>query len=227
MRIFSAIAVLALLAATSANAAELSAHFRPFAGNSALRQAGETARPSGEGWTKLCFDVPTGGAGGKESASQNAAAGGGVQACYTYAVLRDPPTQIFMGIYGVLQIQPAGKSFLIALLPLYSAMPPTPGYIQLDGTERIQLSYFERTTCDQSGCWARAVIPALLLDRMKNAKTISFGAVDVTGRDRSVPLPCCAFAAAFDGTAVPDEAKDDTQRKIQEALFRRFMDFVR
>ena len=227
MRIFSAIAVLALLAATSANAAGLPTHFRDFAKNSAAVLAGEAARPNGEGWKKLCFDAPAGGAGGKESASQNAAAGGGVQACYTYAVVRDPPTQIFIGIYGVLQIQPAGKSFLIALLPLYSAMPPTPGYIQLDGTEQIQLSYFEHTTCDQSGCYARAEIPAPLLDRMKNAKAISFGAVDVTGRDRAVPLPCCAFAAAFDGTAVPAEAKDDMQRQIQEALFRRFADFTR
>ena len=57
MRIFSAIAVLALLAATSANAAGLPTHFRDFAKNSAAVLAGEAARPNGEGWKKLCFDA--------------------------------------------------------------------------------------------------------------------------------------------------------------------------
>ncbi|MGO9485012.1 MAG: hypothetical protein ACLPX9_10575 [Rhodomicrobium sp.] len=230
MNIFGAIAVLVLLSACGANAAGLPAHFSAPAKDRAFVQAGDAVSPSGEGWAKLCFDVPAGEAGDKESASQLAEVKGGVEACYTYVELREHVVHALWGLVGVLQIQPAGRSFLIAFLPGGSALPPDPGYILLDGTERIQLTYFAihpadlpHSPCDLMGCYAKTPMTPALLDRTKSAKAISFAA---WGQEPSFPLPCCGFKAAFDNAPVPAEAQDETQRIIQEFIRQRFAAFM-
>ncbi len=213
MKLFSSVVILASLMACSV-AVE----------TSAFAQAGSAAAGSAEGWTKLCFDVPAGGV--RAGASPRATAKETVTACYTYATIRDAPTQITLGRLGVLQTQPSGRSFLIAFLPLGSVLAP-PMNVRIDGAERIQLGYFLPGTCDQAGCFQRALLPARLLERLRNAKAIAVGGVDVIGRDISIPLPCCGFKAVFDGTPVVVGGKYDEPRYIQETLLRRFADFTR
>jgi len=125
----------------------------------------------------------------------------------------------------VLQIQPSGRSFLIALLPLGSALAQPLG-IEIDGKERIQLGYFLPGTCDIAGCTQKAPMTPARLERMKNARTISIMGIDVTGqRELSLPLPCCRFKAAYDGAA--SEAGTKEELYIKEFLRRRFADFMR
>jgi invasion protein IalB len=222
MRILSAIVVLALLAALDANAAGSPAH------SGAFVQTGDVVPAQGQGWTKLCFNVPVSGEGEKEKAIQQRAIEEAVEACFTYAEVRDAPTQILTAIYGVLQMQSAAGSFLIAFLPLYG-VPGDPGYIQLDDAERIQLGFIRHDGCDGSGCYAMAPMPPALLDWMKGAKAISANSagIDVSGRKGSVSLPCCGFGAALDGAPVAPEAQDEMQREVQKILRRHWADFIR
>jgi invasion protein IalB len=174
-------------------------------------------------WTKFCFRAPDGQAQGVvRSATEDNA-----QACFTYAELRDPATQMLMSIVGVLQVQPSGRSVLIAFLPIGQMLPPDAGSVQLDDTERIQLQYLAREGCDESGCYARAILTPMLLERMKSAKPMSAYGVPRLGQASSLPLPCCEFGAALEGKPASAEARDDLQRKIRKAITRRFADFIR
>jgi invasion protein IalB len=213
MKLFSSVVILTSLLAWSV-----------VGKGSAFAQADSAPAQSNEGWTKLCVDAPAEAA--RERASPRVTAKETVTACYTYATIRDVPTQITVGHLGVLQTQPSGRSFLIAFLPLGSALAPAM-YVQLDGAERIQLGYFLPGTCDQSGCFQRAIMSPALLERLRNAKTIAVGGFDVTGREHSLPLPCCSFKAAFDGAPTPVGDKYDEPRKITETLRRHFADFTR
>jgi invasion protein IalB len=213
MKLFSRVVILASLLAWSV------------AGKgSAVAQAGSATALNNEGWTTVCFDAPAEAV--REGAGPHSTAKETVTACYTYATIRDVPTQITVGHLGVLQTQPSGRSFLIAFLPLGSALAP-PMYVLLDGSERIQLGYFMPGTCDQSACFQRALMSPALLERLRNAKTIAVGGFDVTGREHTLPLPCCGFKAAFDGAPTPVGDKYDEPRKITETLRRRFADFTR
>ena len=180
----------------------------------------------GDDWAKLCFALPGGGLGENSGATQHPRAGESAEACFTYAGVRDAPTQILMAIVGVLQIRPSGRSVLVAFLPL--ALQSDPGHIRLDDSERVQLAYLAHDGCDASGCYGRAEMPPALLDRMKRAKAIALmGVVDVTGRGLPFPLACCGFAAALEGAPVPAEAQDEDQHKLQDTIGRHFADFVR
>lgn len=213
MKLFSSVVILASLMAWSV-----------VCEGSAVAQASPAPGESSEGWTKLCFDLPAGAA--KESVSPRATAKGTLGACYTYATLRDVPTQITVGHVGVLRTQPSGGGYLIALLPLGSALAP-PMYIQLDGAERIQLGYFLPDTCDVAGCFQRALMSPALVERLRNAKAIAAGGIDVMGRELLLPLPCCGFKAALDGAPAVVDDKYDEPRKITKTLLRRFADFTR
>jgi invasion protein IalB len=150
-----------------------------------------------------------------------------VEACYTYAAIRDQPTGILMGIIGVLQAPALDRTLLIALLPLPEGLPPEPGYILFQDGSRIKLSYLRPgNTCDASGCYARAELSASPVDRISTAEALSFGNEDVTGRSLSVALACCGFAKAFAGTPVHANAYDKTQRGIVKTLLRKFLDFI-
>ncbi len=216
--------LLALLAMFTADAAGLANEPKGDAKISSPAQTGEVKQQDAEKWIKLCFSVKS--PDGAAQLTQLATAA--IEACYTYVSIRDQPTNITIGYIGVLQIQALDRNLLVALLPLGSAMPPEPGFIRLDGNTRIKLAYLIPDTCDQAGCHARAELTEDLIDKMKAAKEISFGNLDIfSGRELTIPLSCCSFAQAFDGAPLPIEAKNETQRRMQEALQRRFMDFIR
>jgi invasion protein IalB len=115
---------------------------------------------------------------------------------------------------------------LIAILPVGSALAPIMNVL-LDGTERIQLGYFLPDTCDISTCPQRAPMSSALLERLTNAKAISLRSIDVTGRELSIPLPCCGFKAAFYGAPTPADGKDDELHITTNILRRRVADFMR
>jgi invasion protein IalB len=225
MNVIKLVGLLTLLSAANASAAgpPVAAHslagMRPI-----VLLAGAVEKNA---WTKFCFRVPDRETGGIVRSAGAAGIEDNAQACFTYAELRDPSTQTLMSIFGVLQVQPSGRSVLIAFLPIGQMLPPDPGSIQLDDTERIQLEYLARDACDISGCYVRASLTPMLLDRMKSAKPMSAYGVPHPGHESSLPLPCCEFGAALDGKPTSAEARNDQQRKIQKVISRRFADFVR
>lgn len=230
MRLVYVILMLGMFAAPPAYPAGPTLASERGASSSAMLRSAESTKASG-GWTKLCATVSaagkktTTGRGGPSPASKS------VVTCYTYAEIRDHSGQILMGILGVLEFQPGAKSVLAMLLPLSGALPPDPGYVELDGTERIDLTYLARDGCDQSGCYGRADMTQELRNRMKSAKSVAYGTSIRTGpntkRDGpSFAVPCCGFGIAFDGSPTPVELQNEGQRKILELLRRRLADFI-
>jgi invasion protein IalB len=167
-------------------------------------------------WTKLCFEVPR--------AKERVGISEKLEACFTHAWLRDPPTSITMAAFGVLQA--AEKNVFVALLPLPSALPHEPGFIRLDDGTQIKLAYLAHGACDIRGCYGRAEISETLLERMKSVEGISFGSPFVPGRETSIALPGRGFRTALDGAALPEQAQDEPQRSIREIVRQRFPDFI-
>jgi invasion protein IalB len=197
----------------------------PIAGKA---QAVEGNRGAQNVWSKLCFDAPIGQSNTGSASPAAPAASQTVEACYTYVYMyiRDQPTDIPIGIIGVLHAPALDRILLVALLPLDYLLPSEPGYLVFQDGSRIKLSYLGRDACDHSGCYAKAELSESLLEHIKTAKALSFGNEYVTGRSLSVALACCGFAEAFAGAPVPACAHDEMQRGIVEVLVRRFHEFI-
>ena len=225
MNTFRVFAILALLSASGANAAEQPVPSGRFAKERVVVQITEDELKNLDTWIKLCFDVPNAGTEDKGGPAQKVTGKERAEACYTYSTISDYPETPPASLLGILQTKAPSRNFLIILLPVVPVLPDDLGYLQLDGSERIKVEHLAGGTCDRSGCYLRAEMTQELLDRMKTAKAISLRAPDSTVSP--APLPCCGFGAVLDGAPVPAEAQDETQRKIQEVIRRRFADFTR
>jgi invasion protein IalB len=164
-------------------------------------------------WNKVCFDAPYTQPIAGSGSPKLPAASQTVEACYTYAVIRERHYLDLVYIIGMLHVPALNKSILVDISrrPLGSE----PGYLLFRDGSRIKLSNLEHDTCDHSWCYARAEVSDDLLERIKAAAALSFG-----------PLPCCGFAEAFAGQPVHPSVHDEMQRKIIEFLVRRFHDFI-
>jgi hypothetical protein len=239
MRVFAAAFILALLAVSPAEAIDLRKYFatpanervaEQWSGNSKESWGNSTnlrlADFTHTGWKKLCFDMPDARPEEKGRLGPPNALNEGAEACLTFTELRDRPTDIWFANFGVLQIKPEGRTFAVLLMSLGSALPPDPGRIWLDGAVAAKVEQ-AKDYCNEFGCFGWVEIPHATLDRMKAAREISYVGIDVLGRELAVPLPCCDFAAVFDGAPLPIEAQDEKQHDIPRVLRRRLVDTIR
>ena len=225
MRVIAASAFFALLSVSSACATGLPGRFDGPANKHPLVLAADAEQKDRAGWKKLCFAVPNEGPEKKGRPSQQTAGKASIEACLTFAALRDPPTQILIGTFGVLQMRPAGRSFAVLLLPVSSAYSRELGHIRFDGVEAAKLEHPAPGSCDNEfGCFAWVEIPQAVLNRMKAAKAISFVGTDSTERDFSVPMPCCDFASVLDGAPLPVDEQDREQSRVWEVVCQRLAD---
>jgi invasion protein IalB len=185
----------------------------------------ESSQGTLNAWSKLCFDAPTAQSGAASGSPKAPAAGETVEVCYTYVAMRNQPTGILVGIIGVLHAPALKKTVLIALLPLFMAMPSEPGYLLFEDGSRIKLSY-PPAACDQPGCFGTAELSQDLLERIEAAKALAFGNEVCCTYSYSVPLQCCGFTEAFGGTPVDSNAQDEMQRRVIDVLVRKFHDFI-
>jgi hypothetical protein len=186
-----------------------------------VRDSGENDRP---GWTKLCFRIPA--TEWRPGASAPPAGEDNADACFTYTLLYVPlyksaepgapvAGEALLGSVGVLQFRRTNRNFVTAIFPL-DGNPREPD-IRNEGGARLKLNY-PPPACAAAGCFARAELPQTFLEEMKAPRALSFGALDVWGHYMSVQMPCCDFAAAFDGLPVSANAQTRMQRKIRETI---------
>ncbi len=168
-------------------------------------------------WVKLCEKAPAAPAKDKKEKPKE------LNVCLTHHEQLESTSGMVLVSVAIREIEGQDKKGLMVMVPL--GMQLRPGVlVKFDDDKPMNLPF---TLCHPMGCTAEAEATKEILDRMKKAKNIAVGAINIAGKTIGFRVPMQGFDKTLAGPPADNAKYKEERKRVMMAIRQRQQELVK
>ncbi len=166
-------------------------------------------------WVKLCEKAPAAAEKGKKKKE--------LKVCLTHHEQLESTSGMVLVSVAIREIEGQKKKGLMVMVPL--GMQLRPGVlVKFDDGKPMNLPF---TLCHPMGCTAEVEATKEVLDKMKKAKNIAVGAINIGGKTIGFRVPMQGFGKTLSGPPADNAKYKEERKRVMMAIRQRQIDLAK